>query len=133
VFDRLLEEATMKIAIKRQSQPIASVIASTLVALASNGSAGKALASEPTENISKVVTYSGLDLNSEQGAKVLYGLLRDAAKEVCRPLESRELTLMRAWKSCVANSLASAVAEINKPTLTALYEKNVSQSADGNS
>jgi UrcA family protein len=118
---------------KNRSQSIASIIASTLVALACNGSAGKVMAAQPPERISKVVSYGDLDLDSAQGAKVLYGRLRLAAQEVCRLWESKDLTFLNDWKSCLADSLASAIADINKPTVTALQEKSVRQPADGNS
>jgi UrcA family protein len=118
---------------KTRSKSIASIVASTLVAIACNGGAGRVQAAQPPEGISKVVSYGDLDLDSAQGAKVLYGRLRHAAEEVCRPWESRDLIFLNEWKSCLADSMASAVAKINKPTLTALYEKSVRPSAGRNS
>lgn len=63
---------------KTRSQSIASLVASTLVALACNGSAGKVMAEQPPEGISKVVSYGDLDLDSAQGAAGLYGRFRHA-------------------------------------------------------
>jgi UrcA family protein len=129
----VIEEIAMKIPINTRSQPIASIIAITCVALASATSAGRALAEQPSETMSRVVTYGDLDLDSVQGAKVLYARLRYAAQDVCSPLESKELSRKHVWQTCVGNALESAVAQINKPTVTALHNQSVNRSSNGNS
>jgi UrcA family protein len=99
---------------------IRTLAAAVLVALTCVASVGTAQASNSDLPIRKV-SFSDLDANTEAGAKVLYDRLRFAADEVCRPYERTGVMPSRAWLTCVNNALASAVQQINKPTLTALY------------
>jgi UrcA family protein len=121
----------MKSAIKTQSKSTAFILAATVVALACAASAGRALADQPGEALSKKVTYGDLDLESQQGAKALYARLRFAAREVCVPFESIELSRQRVWRNCVDNALDSAVAQVNKTRVTALHNQTVNHSTKG--
>jgi UrcA family protein len=94
--------------------------AAALVALTCVANVGTAQASD-SEPPARKVSFSDLDVNTEAGAKVLYARLRFAADEVCRPYERTGIMTSRAWLTCVNHALASAVQQINKPTLTALY------------
>jgi hypothetical protein len=47
--------------------------------------------------------------------------LRLAAREVCRPLEGRDLDLQLMWEQCFSRAVSDAVAKVNQPTLTAYY------------
>jgi hypothetical protein len=47
--------------------------------------------------------------------------LRAAAREVCRPLESRDLGLQLIWRQCFRHAVSDAVAKVDQPTLTAYY------------
>jgi UrcA family protein len=122
----------MKSAIKIRSQTIASILATAIVAFAGVSKGGTALAAEPV-TYSKTVTYGDLNLDSAQGASVLYARLRHAAQDVCSPLESKELTLRSAWQTCVSNALTSAVAQVNKPNVTALHIQKINRAGSGNS
>jgi UrcA family protein len=84
---------------------------------------GTAFADQSSDVLRTKVSYGDLDLNSQQGAKVLYARLRFAARQVCIPLESIELDRQHAWHECVDNALNSAVASVNKASVTALHNQ----------
>jgi UrcA family protein len=121
---------------KRQSQfkSIPSLIATLLVAFAGLAKAGSSAAAEPPAALSKKVTYADLNLDSQQGANALYVRLRRAAEDVCEPFDSKELSRHSMWRMCVRNALTSAVAQVNKPKVTALHNQSVNHSgSNGNS
>jgi UrcA family protein len=110
----------MKTAIKTQLNSTATMLAAGLFALICVAS-GAALAAEPSQPLTKIVHYGDLNLDSEQGAKVLYARLRGAARDVCIPLESVGMTHQRLWQNCFDNAVANAVRQINKTTVSALH------------
>ena len=121
---------------KRQSQlqRIPPLIATLLVAFAGLAKAGGTAAAEPPAALSKKVSYADLNLDSPEGAHVLYARLRYAAEEVCEPFDGRELSRRNIWRTCVSHALASAVAQVNKPRVTALHNQSVNHSgSSGNS
>ena len=122
----------MNNAINNQSRSFASILATAIVAFAGVSKGGGALAAEPV-TYSKTVTYGDLNLDSAQGASVLYARLHHAALEVCSPLESKELSLRNAWQTCVNNALTSAVTQVNKPKVTALHNQSINRSSNVNS
>jgi UrcA family protein len=69
----------------------------------------------------KNVTYSDLNLESEQGARALLSRLRLASIEVCATLASTDLTLRAHWLACMDKAISNAVAKINSSALTTLY------------
>ncbi len=122
----------MKIAIKSgtNSTPVIAVL---VAALAAAAGAGSAIAAQPDDALTKKVAYGDLDLESAQGAKALYARIRSAARGVCAPFESRELSRLPAWQACVDNAVESAVARINKPLVSALHSQSVSRSSGNKS
>jgi len=119
---------------KRQFQSIPSIIATMLVAFAGLAKAGGSAAAEPPATLSKKVTFSDLNLDTQAGANALYARLRHAAEEVCEPFDGNELSRHSMWQRCVGNSLAAAVAKVNKPKVTALHNQSANHSgSDGNS
>ncbi len=73
------------------------------------------------EALSRKVEYGDLDLSQMAGAKALYGRLLGAAESVCRPLEGRDLSRAPRYRTCIRSSIASSVAQINKPLLTQYF------------
>jgi UrcA family protein len=72
------------------------------------------------------VRFSDLDLNNPNDAAVMLGRLDDAALEACgaAPFESlREYQLAIRDSRCYAHSLSRAVAELNAPAVTAVFER----------
>jgi UrcA family protein len=68
-----------------------------------------------------VVHFADLDLARTEGVATLYTRLSGAAREVCAPLESRELERARRFNACVAGALAAAVAKVDRPLLSTYY------------
>ena len=113
----------MKTSRKTISRSISSMTFATFVALAGAAASGRVVAQPDDQVLTKKVTYADLNLESEAGAKVLYARLRHAAQNVCSPFESRELSRMQVWRTCVDNALASAVTQVNNPRVTALHNQ----------
>jgi UrcA family protein len=84
---------------------------------------GAATAQDPMQ-LSRTVAYGDLNLDSQEGARVLYARLRNAANAVCRPLKDYGLRSVR-WKKCYEGTLVRAVTDINKAALTKLYKQSV--------
>jgi UrcA family protein len=72
-----------------------------------------------------VVRFADLDLARAEGVAALYTRLSGAAREVCAPLESRELERARRFRACVADALATAVAEVDRPLLSSYYREKL--------
>lgn len=91
-----------------------------------------AQASDPMqEGVTRTVTYGDLNLDSRKDVQALYGRLRFAAQEVCSAYEARELARRRVWQTCIASALASAVAQVNNPKLTALLQSAANRPTPG--
>jgi len=71
------------------------------------------------------VHFGDLKLDTAAGAKVLYTRLNDAAYLVCGPdAELKDLVEMRAIERCQQRAIEKAVAQVNRPQLTALYDSH---------
>jgi UrcA family protein len=73
------------------------------------------------------VRYSDLDLDKEAGVANLYVRLKNAAEQVCdigyRP---PALFLSSSWRACVTAALDEAVANVDRPALTAYHAARAS-------
>ena len=76
-------------------------------------------AGEPGAVQKTVVSYSGLDLDSPAGARILYSRLLLAAHAVCD--DSQSVIRPRTPNSCMRKALGDAVTTVNRPLLTQLY------------
>jgi len=112
---------------KTQSNPRTSMLAAGLFTLICAASGGEAVAAEPAA-LTKIVHYGDLNLDSEQGAQALYARLRGAAKQVCAPFESIEMTRRRLWQNCINDAVANAVVQVDKTTLSSLHVQVVNRS-----
>ena len=85
-------------------------------ALAASFSA--ASAADPSSSAGITVKYSDLNLASPSGARVLYERIRAAAQSACNyfwfKTDADEAR-------CLQNTIATAVAKIDRPALTAVY------------
>jgi len=68
------------------------------------------------------VNYAGLNVNTPAGATVLYQRIRGAADLVCGVSDSRDLARLSQAKACAAHATAEAVAAVNVPALTGVYQ-----------
>jgi UrcA family protein len=121
----------MKTAIKIQSTFTVSILAASFLAFGGVAMGGKVLAGEPAQSYTTIVSYRDLNLDSEQGAKVLYARIRIAAHHVCSSLESRALTEKKFWQDCFDNAVANAVVQVNKARVTALHNQIVNHTTKG--
>jgi UrcA family protein len=94
----------------------------TLTAIACGAGSQAALADNSiytTEQ--KTVSYADLDLSNPAGAQALYDRIRKAASSVCGEIEDTQFEHKVFFRECYDQAVANAVAEANRPTLTALY------------
>ena len=76
-------------------------------------SAGTPAASTPKDLPSVVVKYGDLNLNTKTGvATPACAHLRNAAKQVCSPLDSRVLGLREQYEQCVSDAVTQSVAAV---------------------
>jgi UrcA family protein len=121
----------MKTTIKTQSISAASILAAGFIALSGAATVVPAQAAEPAQSNTKIVRYGDLNLDSEQGAKVLYTRIRGAAGNVCSSLDGRTLTDKKLWQGCFDNAVASAVVQVNKARVTALHNQIINHTTKG--
>ena len=68
------------------------------------------------------VSYADLNLDSDAGTAVLYMRLKQAARQVCGDWDTRDLSRGLAATACINKAMSHAVARVNSPMLTSLYE-----------
>ena len=69
---------------------------------------------------SAVVRYQAGQLGTARGARTVYASIDRAAREVCD--DTGEFVLRASFAACERSAIADAVAEIDDPRLTAVYE-----------
>ena len=79
----------------------------------------------PTQAVpSVVVQFADLDLAHRDGAETLYRRLQAAAERVCASRDGRngtDIGSQTRYKICWQSALATAVAKVDQPALTAYY------------
>jgi UrcA family protein len=116
----------MQIAIKNSTNSVASIIMSALIIVGGTAAVATARAADAEPRRTMIVNYDDLNVDTEQGARVLYARLRLAARDVCASLESRHLPVRAQWLRCYDSALSSAVGQVNKIAVTKLYQASVS-------
>ena len=113
---------------KISTNSVASIIVSALVIVGGISTAATASAdAEPRRTMT--VSYADLNVDTQQGAKVLYARLRQAAQVVCSAPNSRDLRFKSEWQRCYDSALSSAVGQVNKIAVTQLYQASVAPKA----
>jgi UrcA family protein len=75
---------------------------------------------------SRRVSYADLDISKPAGAKVLYGRIARAAKEVCNfSVGYESLGAAQSMHRCVDHAIANAVTDVGSPALSALRPTTV--------
>jgi UrcA family protein len=86
------------------------------------GGGNAAQAAEPDNSVPhKVVSFHDLNLNSPEGAAVLYRRINAAAYEVCGSPDRYDLSELKLHR-CVKDAVSRAIAQVNSPMLTSLYQ-----------
>lgn len=95
------------------------IVASAAIAW---GGGNAAQAGEPDNTVAhKVVSFRDLNLNSPEGVAVLYRRINNAAYEVCGNPDRFDLSELK-LQICVKDAVSRAVAQVNSPMLTNLYQ-----------
>ena len=68
------------------------------------------------------VKYADLNVATTAGATVLYQRIRGAADRVCGVANTRDLARLGHAEVCAEHAVADAVAAVNAPALTRVYE-----------
>ncbi|HEY2664362.1 MAG TPA: UrcA family protein [Candidatus Binataceae bacterium] len=103
-------------------------IASMLIVFAGAAMSATVRAADEPQYDKTVVTYGDLNLDSQQGTKMLYARLRNGAEDVCSSIDGRNLFLKRLWQTCFDQAVAAAVVQVNSPGLTTLHNEAVNRS-----
>ncbi len=75
------------------------------------------------DNVAQMhVKYADLDVTGGAGAAVLYQRIKVAATQVCGLDGERDLGRKAHAQACVDRAIAQAVAKVNAPALTGLYQ-----------
>jgi len=97
------------------------VAAAGCLFVAAMSGTGAALAADATDAVpSARVNYAGLDLTSEQGARILYERISSAAERVCENAGSRDLESFFASRACKHKAIAEAIAQVGSPRVAAI-------------
>jgi UrcA family protein len=97
-----------------------AMISAGIAVLACAGSGQLAWAAEPMR---VSVSYADLNIESAPGLRLLYGRLQSAARRVCAPLDDGRQSLGNfPFHRCYETALNSAIADIDKPVLTAMHK-----------
>lgn len=85
--------------------------------------ATSAVSAETTSPVDVVVSYGDLNIENEEGAKELYARLLDASRKVCgsSPIQSSGTIGRLNFDQCYRETLAEAVAEIDKESLSRIH------------
>src|SRR5580693_5799934 len=67
------------------------------------------------------VHFADVNLGSIEGASVLYRRLQNAATSVCDEGNPKDPGSAARVKACIAKAISAAVAQINRPALTAYH------------
>ena len=107
-----------------KSSPGATRVALALASLGCLAVSSAALADGGPHYVAHHVTvrYDDLNLSSAAGANTLYLRIVGAARISCG-YEGRSLLEAREWQSCYKNAVADAVAAVNSPNLTTIYNR----------
>jgi UrcA family protein len=73
---------------------------------------------------SETVHFDDLNLSSPKDAKRLYTRLRGAAETVCGDYDVRDFVDTREARKCENDAVAEAVAKVNQPLLTSVYDRS---------
>ena len=109
-----------------QDQRLARAGIAAAVALCSCLIANGASAGQP-QRVSVTVSFADLDLSKPAGAQTLYKRIRAAARRVCGPVDAH-IAVRRSSGECLGTAIADAVAQVDRPSLTALHEADASRS-----
>jgi UrcA family protein len=105
------------------------IVASAIIAW---GGGSTARAGEPVKTVAhKVVNFEDLNLNSAEGVEMLYRRLRSAAREACADPDRYDRSGV-ALRPCIDEVMSRAIAQVNSPMLTSLYQTKTGKAGKKN-
>jgi len=100
-----------------------SLIASLLLAAGVAGLTATPATAAPGAVPARVVRFDDLNLEQARGVQILYRRIQVAAGAVCgEPVLPGTRFVSPLWKACVADAVQRAVAQVDRPALTAYHE-----------
>jgi UrcA family protein len=94
----------------------------TTVAIALVSLSAGAFANDiPSAPLEQAVSFAQLDMTQPAAAEQLYQKLTAVAKQVCEPVNGGLLRQKMEFRTCVSETLANAVDEVNKPQLSSVH------------
>lgn len=73
------------------------------------------------------VRFADLNLATPEGARALYGRIREAARQACGPKFAFWYPrIEEKWNACYEETVESAVKQVDRPMLTVLHERFIS-------
>jgi UrcA family protein len=78
-------------------------------------------AAEATTTVSRQVSAAGIDLNTLEGARVMYFRLKAAARALCSTSDPVERAPSWVYRACMQEALAKAVRDVDRPFLTQAF------------
>ena len=82
----------------------------------------------PVEAPTMRVQYRDLNLNAPEGVASLYHRIRNAASEVCKPVEGPQLVnrlFWHEWNDCIDHAIADAVKTVHNEKLSAYHWEHI--------
>ena len=99
-----------------------SAVRPALLAVAIASICTIANAGSPEQSAQRTVRFADLDLSRTAGVAVLYQRIRVAAREVCQPVDERDMMLLAASRSCVRDAIDHAVDDVHSLTLSRYHQ-----------
>jgi len=119
------EEAIVNVSVSRPQVTLAMILCGSVF----SASAGAVSGATPDDGVPKItVRYSTANLNTDEGARVLYRRLVNAAEAVCPATTVDRPFLTEAVRRCREQALARAVLSIDNPRLAALHGTSAKRS-----
>jgi UrcA family protein len=78
-------------------------------------------AAEATTTVSRQVSAAGIDLNTPEGANVMYFRLKTAARALCSTSDPVEKAPSWVYRACMQEALAKVVRDAHRPYLTQAF------------
>jgi UrcA family protein len=104
-------------------KPLSIAICAATLAIASAASAQVLHVSDTDTTREVTVKYGDLDLAHAQGAKVLIERVQEASKIACGETPSlANLQQSQSYKACVVHTADQAIASLDSPVVTAMYQ-----------
>jgi UrcA family protein len=78
-------------------------------------------AAEATVTVSRQVSAAGIDLNTPEGARVMYVRLKSAARALCSAADPVEKAPSWVYRTCMEEALAKVARDAHRPLITQAF------------